>query len=139
MSIENSKGKDHKPLSPPPNGAKASADQPSLGRAANKSNAAPGQQNLVNLSYNYSVDPEPAQSEEQVRVEQFPVQRSRQAVLILDKAWEPAPTPQAESRAKQVEKARSLLDRDRWLIKERAYHHLHRALSVLDPGAFPPI
>jgi putative inorganic carbon (HCO3(-)) transporter len=117
MSIENSKGKDHKPLSPPPNGAKAPADQPSLFSGSKKSNAAPGQQNLVNLSYNYASDAEPAQSEEQVRVEQFPVSVPDRPVLILDKAWAPAPTPQAESRAKQVEKARSLLDRDRWLIK----------------------
>lgn len=117
MSIESSKRRDHKSLSPPPKGPKASADQPSLGSAANKNNAAPGQQNLVNLSYNYATDAEPAQNVEQVSPEQFPVSIPDRPVLVLDKAWAPAPTPQAESKAKQVERARSLLDRDRWLIK----------------------
>jgi O-antigen ligase len=35
--------------------------------------------------------------------------------LSLDKAWDPAPEPQADLKAKQVVRARSLLDRDRWL------------------------
>jgi len=121
MSIESSKSKDHKKLSPfSKTVRKTAADHAPLGTLSRKKKTDLGQQELVNLKYDHEKALEHAADGAEPRVEgpsiaSIPADRP---VLNLDKAWDPAPTPPPEApKTIQGAKARSLLDRDRWLVK----------------------
>ena len=118
MSIEGSKSKDYKSITPPSKPvANATGDKPLLSSVRSPKKAEPGNRSLDNLSYNYEKKPDPEERFALPGVAEMTISSASVGEATVTEANGSAAPTESNKKTKRGIRDLSLLYKDRWLIR----------------------